>query len=360
MNSEMPTTLPVTRAPTNDGPHGSASKQLLQEQGFSFNWELEELGAGRAPLADLDLCGIYVIAFETGEWYVGRSVDFLRRLGEHRRNHPDIARLYFKPVAPDLLTPEEVRLVALLETSWGWPLRNLQYGNVPRPETALHEIVPRTDLEAWVSDPDLDLGPGAPSDLSEQVRKTQRSNAELASHPLASGTRSALLTYVSDLLPVPLSTEMRYWSLTCMPGGRLTILARVNIWWQEVFVLLDDDGRLTAAFQVSRTALVRPRLAFLLFRLRNPAAHLIEHAYSSGGGDQLRVVVRGQKAINRLLQDSHLRRAARHLNHHLMSKGPVNAGIAHPHNAAFVRELALAEGGPDPQGAGPRRTTPSS
>lgn len=335
----MSSGVPVSRAPTNDGPHGPKAKGLLAEQGFSYTWGLEELVAERVHLADLDPCGIYIIAFKTGEWYVGQSVDFIRRLREHRRNHPDVARIYFKSVAPELLTYEEVRLVTLLETRWRWPLRNLQFGNVPRTSTALYDIVQRSELDAWASDSSLDLPYGELKDLSEQVRKTKRTSDALLSHPLAPGVRSTLVTYLSELVPVPLHTEMQFWSLSCMPSGGSTALARVNLWWQEVLVCFPEDDTLTAAFQVGRTALASRRLAFMLFRLRNPAARIFKHAYTSGGGDQLRVVVRGQKAVERLLTDSHFRRAARQLNHHLMSKGPVNAGIAQAHNAAFVREL---------------------
>lgn len=36
-------------------------------------------------------CGVYLLHFEGGAVYVGRAMDVVDRLGQHRRKHPDLA-----------------------------------------------------------------------------------------------------------------------------------------------------------------------------------------------------------------------------------------------------------------------------
>jgi hypothetical protein len=40
-------------------------------------------------------CGIYVLSFSNGEYYVGRTVNFMNRFQAHRRNHGDITEVFF-------------------------------------------------------------------------------------------------------------------------------------------------------------------------------------------------------------------------------------------------------------------------
>ncbi len=90
-------------------------EELLLKNGFPKPHHIEQ----RASIASLftkeKRCGIYVLHFANGEYYVGQSIDVVRRHSDHRRKHTDIRQISFKPVPPSGLDAEEKRLVALLE-----------------------------------------------------------------------------------------------------------------------------------------------------------------------------------------------------------------------------------------------------
>ncbi|MCC6177254.1 MAG: hypothetical protein IT305_18265 [Chloroflexi bacterium] len=79
----------------------------LQSMGFTIRHSV----AGRESVAQLfprdRRRGIYVLHFANGQHYVGQSVEVVRRYGDHRRNHPDIAEISFREVPQDALDTEE-------------------------------------------------------------------------------------------------------------------------------------------------------------------------------------------------------------------------------------------------------------
>lgn len=59
---------------------------------------------GAAVVGPGERCGIYLLAFSTGEWCVGQAIDVARRFLNHRQTYADIARVFFKRVeAQDLV-----------------------------------------------------------------------------------------------------------------------------------------------------------------------------------------------------------------------------------------------------------------
>lgn len=96
-------------------------------------------------------CGIYVLHFANGEYYVGQSIKVVSRFAQHRHNHVDIEKISFKSVARKHLNVEEQAVVRHLETN-GFRLRNINlvifsYGN-----TDFDLIMPRTEQERWLDD----------------------------------------------------------------------------------------------------------------------------------------------------------------------------------------------------------------
>ena len=71
-------------------------RDLLEERGFPAPYTIR----GRASIADLfpqgQRCGIYVLHFSDGEYYVGQSADIIRRYTQHSKIHADIEKISFK------------------------------------------------------------------------------------------------------------------------------------------------------------------------------------------------------------------------------------------------------------------------
>ena len=332
------------RPPRNDGPHGAVARSCLGREGFDRTWDAEGVPSLAPVIPPGDRCGIYVLAFEGGDWYVGQAVDVARRFLSHRRAHPDIARIYFKRVESTDLNAEELRLISLVETTWGWPLRNLRGSSLPKGALELHELVPADLLDRWAEDPALDIDIGAVKDLDDLHRKSEPRSSTLAASEHAADVSRILKLYLTKTIPAALDTELDFWSLSCLAGGGTAALARVNLHWQEVLVLYEGPKGLAAAFQVTRSVLERPLLKWLLLRLRHHPVRIRRHAYQTGGADQLRVEVQRADAILGLLADPHFLRAARYLNSRLMLKGRVNPGLSASHCVAMVRTLRLDQG----------------
>lgn len=326
--------------PTNDGPRGPISTQALVAEGFAW-WELTPEESLAAQVATEERCGIYVLAFSDSQWYVGQSVDLVRRLGEHRKAHGDVVRIYFKSLERSDLDREEARLVAALEDSWGWPIRNIRLSSLPKGELELLDLVPRSTLDNWIKDPDLYLGAGHPREDPDQVRKLADRQSRLENHPLADALKSLTALYLKAAIPLPLTTEREYWSITCVPQGRNPVLLRVNLQWQEVFALVDESDGLRASFYVSRSALPAGTVRRLIFHLKHWGIRRSDYRYEPGGSDQLEVMLRGPNKIDKLLRDPDFIRAVRLFNSRLMLKGRVNPSNAASHCAGWVSGLGL-------------------
>lgn len=58
---------------------------------------------GRRSIADLlpksrNRCGIYLLEFSEGLFYIGQALDVVRRFSQHRKQHDNIVRWSFRPV----------------------------------------------------------------------------------------------------------------------------------------------------------------------------------------------------------------------------------------------------------------------
>ena len=330
----------IATTPVNDGPKGPNATRAIERQGFAW-WDASSEETLSMQVHSQDRCGIYVLAFEDAQWYVGQSVDLVRRYVEHRAYHGDVARVYFKSVEPSALDEVERRIVALLEHEWGWPTRNIRLSSLPKGESELFDLFSEDDFERWVRDPSYSLGAGSRADLDVQARKLAARQAELESHPRVRDVKRLVEEYLKRLLPLPLSTQLDYWSLSCLPQGHTKTLVRLNINWQEVFTVIDTPVGILASVHVARSPLQQPLLKRAAFRLRNPGLRFRNHAYEPGGPDQVQLLVRGANSAARLMRDSDFTRAARLFNGRLMRKGRVNAGNAVSHCAGWVASLNI-------------------
>src|SRR4028118_633327 len=88
---------------------------VLAELGFTYSTNVE----GCTSIADLfkpkKRCGIYVLHFADGAFYVGKALDVTRRYVQHRKTHTDIEKITFKRVPSPQLKAEECDVIWHLE-----------------------------------------------------------------------------------------------------------------------------------------------------------------------------------------------------------------------------------------------------
>lgn len=71
---------------------------------------------GRRSIADLlpksrDRCGIYLLEFSDGLFYIGQALDVVRRFSQHHKQHSNIVRWSFRPVKRGNLDSVERELI---------------------------------------------------------------------------------------------------------------------------------------------------------------------------------------------------------------------------------------------------------
>ncbi len=215
-------------------------QQLLAELGYKQKYEV----LGRENIADLfpkktKQCGIYVLHFADGEYYVGQSVDFVSRFGQHRENYDDIQFVSFMPIDKVELNRVERQFVKAFEDAT-LPLRNVNIVTFSHAVRPFDEIMPKDVQRRWIEEIDfLDLDGDRAND-EELRRKYQRKFYRLKQQPIFEEITEVLAQYVVSCIPCPKRTERAYWNVSCVVGKEL--LVRINVGPQVVFDVFHDEN----------------------------------------------------------------------------------------------------------------------
>src|SRR5438270_14059383 len=95
-------------------------------------------------------------------------------------------------------------------------------------------------------------GSAAPPDAAERPESLEQRFKyvarfeKLLRRPQAQDVLDILRLYGATCIPIPRTTERRYWSVSCLPSTSDKPLARVNASWMELFTLLPDGEGLRA------------------------------------------------------------------------------------------------------------------
>jgi hypothetical protein len=341
---------------------------------------------GREAIANLfaagKRCGIYVLHFADGRYYVGQSVDVTRRYVEHRKNHVDIVKLSFQEIAQAQLTSVETMVMHLLKDQ-GFSLRNIR-GIDPPPGLADFDLImAQSAQEQWLTDTAYTDFSGSRIIDPELRSKYHGKYRRFLNMPHAQDVIDVLQEYIATAIPRVRASEVSFWSCSCLPEPH--VYARININWQEVFTAFISQNELLFSFHSglspldvgdSLSTFFRrfPRLEFditvdeedqYLFNVRGreediqtyftqknlelsdeldallcgifdtiPNLTISSHHYKPGSDDQVNLVVLGKDAALRLLQDEAMSLAIRLLNLRLMRKG------ASPYRSSHCLDLA--------------------
>src|SRR5215208_2714028 len=112
---------------------------------------------GRRSIADLlpksrNRCGVYLLEFADGLFYIGQALDVVRRFSQHRKLHDDIVRWSFRPVKRRNLDSVELELIHRAP-SLGLKLTNKVGPSDIVGETDLDELLAPDEQELWRANP---------------------------------------------------------------------------------------------------------------------------------------------------------------------------------------------------------------
>jgi hypothetical protein len=296
---------------------------------------------GRCTIADLippdRRCGIYVLHFADGEVYVGQAVDVTRRFSQHARIHCDVNGVSFAHAAAAELDERERVAVHTLEGN-GYRVRNIVLASAPSFESDFDQVMPEQDQQRWLGDLSFADRSGPRVVSPELRRKYGRKFERFRSIPGCEVVMDLLRQYVQTGIPVYRKSEVSFWAVSCLPSFRDlngAVLARVNIYQQEVMNVWTDQDGMKVHINLARTALTeRYGQSLRSFFRTYPLVRDDDCLYKPGGHDQVRLAVAGVDRAAALLTDEAVLKGIRTFNLRLMRKGTTLFGRFHCFNLA--------------------------
>lgn len=213
---------------------------FLRENNFIFYADVRY----RHSISDLvknkaDKCGIYILRFDDDTFYVGQSVDFCRRLLQHKKQWNDITDIWFKKIHKKELNVVELATIQDMEEITR--IRNISNSShAPLRTSDLDEIIPQYRQKEWL---EQDF-----SEFSSRLRiqdEIQRAKYIKRTEGILDGNKFSLAIpvikkYIQKCIHKPYLTEMTYWGLSFPfeKHNEFIILTRVNLRFQEVFTVI--------------------------------------------------------------------------------------------------------------------------
>lgn len=295
-------------------------------------------------------CGIYILHFANGEYYVGQTVNIVQRFAQHKVKYTDINYLSFREVTKTKLTEIEREIVHQFELL-NKRLRNISIVSIVNGETDLDLIVSIEDQAKWLNyELPLDTLNTERFEYAELRKKYTHNYEKLKKNPLFDEICEILQNYVAYTIPYPRATEYYFWSCSCLPSnnnrGALGrgILVRFNVYWQEVLNMVNDevfyeeDGLektenvITITIFLSKTKLFEHYTQAELEK-KYSSLEFGEQVYASGGQDQQQIFIDDYEFLD-FLYDKPISDAIKHFNLRLMRKGSCNNNRYHSFDLA--------------------------
>lgn len=315
--------------------------QLLQENGFPGPYDV----SNRKTVSNIwkkQRCGIYVLHFSSGDYYVGQSLDVTKRFQQHRKIWDDIEKISFKRVAKKNLNVEEETLIKLLEDK-DYQLRNIVFttpGKIPKGMSDFDLIMAPDVQERWLMDTEFNGSGGGRNENKGQRQKYTRKYQRFMEMPHSEEVIQTLREYVQRAIPAYRASEMVYWSCTCLlskHGKDIVTYCRINLNWQVVLTAYTYKEKPEYSVYMAKSVLdkgSRVRNFMHKTRLAWKGAWSTKHQYKPGGQDQINFFVYNSQDMLELLKTPETLRAIRLFNLRLMRQGPCVSSQFHCYDLA--------------------------
>lgn len=278
-------------------------------------------------------CGVYFLALDDGEFYIGQAIDVVRQFADHRRVSRDIVAFSFVPVSADKLDKHEKQALAAAATL-NLSLRNFLQTHVLRSGCDLDSAVAPGEQRRLPADAQAINLKDAESYQALPFLWASGCDdfARFSSHGLSFDSAELLADYVLRCVPFAKRTEYTFWSLACMPPierttmpGLQRALACVNLGAMETLAIghpLDDPAGFHAFLTVDAASIAARWPDEAALRRQFPGVTmLIDGCYHrEPGWQQCQLRAADPASLRELLRDSVICKAACVLNMWLMRK----------------------------------------
>jgi hypothetical protein len=302
---------------------------MVTELGFTVSIDVR----GRRSIADLPKkhgrCGIYLLEFSDGRFYIGQARNVVRRFSQHRKLHDDIVRWSFRPEKPRNLDTVERELIHRAP-SLDLTLTNKVHVSHIVGETDLDELLAPDEQQSWRANPAKtsaqDVRLNIDADGSQRIRYRDAWSSFRDRDDL-SQLLGLLRLYVHGCVPAYRRTEYSFWSVSCMPSTNAAYfprLAAVNMNIMETFVVFHpkhEPNNVLSFVNLSKARLLERYPSERAFYRQHPGTQWDEVYYRAAGEDQMQVESGNLSSAIRVLTDPAVQSAAGLLNLRLMRKG---------------------------------------
>ncbi|MFD6881470.1 hypothetical protein [Rhodococcus sp. NPDC060084] len=328
------------------------------EKGFSTPLEpnpatvtrrLDEAGTGRA--------GYYILEFVDGQCYIGESIDLPERLRQHRARYQDIQQVRIRPdsagtgslVGKRHLRLHEKTLIHSAQDA-GLLARNInEMATMLGVSKYLDQLVSPDEQRRWLDAPDI-VNTSDPtmrqSFPAERLARTAANYQHFRHRDDGDQITRIIGGYLSRCVPYPVRTEHHCWALSCLtrPGKSFGRLSCLTIAMTETLVIYQDRGMPPGGkIQVNEAELFPTDASEFMFFRRHPAVRVAEVDYQESGPGQLFLYADTLDALERLVDDVAVTRAAATTALHIMRKGPCMQRRVHCPQLADAAFTAASE-----------------
>lgn len=283
-------------------------------------------------------CGVYILHFEDGEYYVGLSKNVVSRYAQHKLNHSDIEYISFREVNETHLPIYEKETLQKLE-ELKKTLRNISLVSNIQGETDFDLLVPREEQNKWINyELPFESLTTERFEYPDLRKKYSRKYQKLKSHPLFDSCCEILQNYVYYTIPYPWKSEYSFWSCSCLPDKDI-VLARVNMFWQETLIIIEEE-MIIEENDIKKKALYLNVVIWLskskLFEhytkeqllAKYQSLSFGDNIHETGGQDQLQVYISEFEFLN-FLYDKPVSDSIKEFNLRLLRKGGCIFGRYH-------------------------------
>ena len=252
-------------------------------------------------------------------FYVGQTVDVVRRFSQHRRVHEDIIGFSFISVVKLELDDTEKTLIFKAE-SVGIEITNAVHVTNVVGDTDFDLVVSAAEQDAWLNTSSLasDAALMASKIILPQAQQLRFSKhfARFVKHGLSPKALALLKNYLSSCVPVPRRTEYSFWSVSCMPSTNQNSWPRLlclNAGVMEIFVVgweKQNPDALWSFITVAEDVLLEHWQSIDELVKTYPFINIVRRAYRDAGQHQVTFHIQGNGLMEKLLADRSICRAA--------------------------------------------------
>lgn len=308
------------------------SDSIISALGFSLPVDVR----GRLSIADLfakskTRTGIYLLEFANNTFYIGQAKEVCRRFAQHCASVGDISRFTFLPVKLNILDETERKLIRSAESA-GLPLTNRVHVSSIVGETDFDLLVPPSTQRAWIEAwprPQDSVSNAVKLPLNSAARiRTDQAFGRLRKHSDYAEVLSCLHQYCSGCIPFPSTTQLTFWSVSCLPSTNKSTwprFAAVNAGVMEMLVIGWEAGTVDTWGFVngSRSIIERDYGTVAKFAKNHRRIHVDDsRQYRSAGADQIRFAAASVKDLTFLLEQPTVRDSAAQLALNVMRTRP--------------------------------------